>query len=236
MISKGKTTRTRVLLSWSSGKDSAWALYQLQQNPEIEVVGLLTTFNQVFNRSAIHGVRLELVRAQAQAAGLPLLEIPLPWPCSNKEYEQAMMAALDRAKRELSPDAMAFGDLYLEDIRSYREERMAGTGLTLLFPLWGIPTKKLAGQMIEAGLQAFVTCLDPGKMPETLAGSAFDKDFLKQLPDTVDPCGENGEFHTFAWDGPMFQKAVAVEQGETVTREGFVYTDLMGMSLLGESQ
>lgn len=232
----GKTTRTRVLLSWSSGKDSAWALYQLQQNPEIEVVGLLTTFNHAFNRSAIHGVRLELIRAQAQAAGLPLLEIPLPWPCSNKEYEQAMMEALDRAKRELSPDAMAFGDLYLEDIRAYREERMVGTGLTLLFPLWGIPTKKLAGQMIATGLQALVTCLDPDKMSETLAGSAFDKNFLKQLPDTVDPCGENGEFHTFAWNGPMFQKAVAVEQGETVTREGFVYTDLMGMSLLGESQ
>jgi len=235
-MSLGKATQTRVLLSWSSGKDSAWALYQLQQNPEIEVVGLLTTFNQAFNRSAIHGVRLELVRAQAQAAGLPLLEIPLPWPCSNEKYEQAMMEALDRAKRELSPDAIAFGDLYLEDIRAYREERMAGTGLTLLFPLWGIPTKKLAGQMIEAGLQAYVTCLDPGKMPETLAGSAFDKNFLKQLPDTVDPCGENGEFHTFAWDGPMFQKSIAIEQGETVTREGFVYTDLIGKSLLGELQ
>ncbi|MEH6617496.1 MAG: hypothetical protein V7699_06630, partial [Porticoccus sp.] len=235
MTELSKEVRTRVLLSWSSGKDSAWALYQLQQDPKIEVVGLLTTFNQAFDRSAIHGVRLELVRAQAQAAGLPLLEIPLPWPCSNEAYERAMADALDRAKRELTPNAVAFGDLFLEDIRRYREERMADTGLELMFPIWGIPTDELAGKMIEAGLQAHVTCLDPSKMPETLAGASFDNEFISKLPDSVDPCGENGEFHTFAWNGPMFQKPLTVMQGETVTRDGFVYTDLIGTPLLGAS-
>lgn len=227
MSDLSKPARTRVLLSWSSGKDSAWALYQLQKNPEVEVVGLLTTFNQEFERSAIHGVRLELVRAQAAAAGLPLLEVPLPWPCSNDAYEAVMAEALTRAKRELAPDAVAFGDLFLEDIRQYREQRMADTGLELLFPIWGIATDVLARQMIEAGLQARVSCLDPTKMPETLAGAAFGSEFLEALPNSVDPCGENGEFHTFAWDGPMFQQPVSVITGETITREGFVYTDLL---------
>ncbi|MDX2464430.1 MAG: adenine nucleotide alpha hydrolase [Porticoccus sp.] len=221
--------KVRVLLSWSSGKDSAWALYQLQQNPEVEVVGLLTTFNSEFGRSAIHGVRLELIRAQAEAAELPLLEVALPWPCSNEQYEQLMSDAIDRAKREMAPDAVAFGDLFLEDIRQYREERMADTGLDLIFPIWGIPTKELADSMIESGLQAYLTCLDPTKVPETLAGHAFDRALLKKLPEAVDRCGENGEFHTFAWSGPMFYKPVEVTVGETVKREGFVYTDLMGV-------
>jgi len=222
----GKTNRTRVLLSWSSGKDSAWTLFQLQQNPEVEVVGLLTTFNSEFDRSAIHGVRLELVRAQAEAAGLPLLEIPLPWPCSNKEYEKLMEQALIRARQELAPDAVAFGDLFLEDIRRYREERMADTGLELMFPLWGISTNELAERMIEAGLQAHITCLDPTKVPASLAGASFDRSFINGLPETVDPCGENGEFHTFVWDGPMFSSPIMVTRGETVVRDGFVYTDL----------
>jgi len=179
--------KTRVLLSWSSGKDSAWALYLLQQDPSVEVVGLMNTYNQAFERSAIHGVRLELVRAQAEAAGLPLIEIPLPWPCSNEQYEQAMTEALAQAQRELSPDAVAFGDLFLEDIRAYRESRMADTGLDLLFPVWGIPTDQLAQQMAEAGLQAYLTCLDPKKMPEELAGSLFSNAFLERLPPDVDP-------------------------------------------------
>lgn len=228
-------SKTRVLLSWSSGKDSAWALYQLQQNPGVEVVGLLTTFNSEFDRSAIHGVRLELVRAQAEAAGLPLLEVSLPWPCSNEQYESLMSDAVDRAKRELAPDAVAFGDLFLEDIRQYREDRMSETGLDLMFPVWGIPTDELAGQMIEAGLQAYVTCLDPSKMPEALAGASFGREFINKLPDVVDTCGENGEFHTFAWNGPMFKKPVPVKQGETVTRDGFVYTDLIASPLCGET-
>ncbi len=221
--------KARVLLSWSSGKDSAWALYQLQQNPDVEVVGLLTTFNSEFGRSAIHGVRLELVRAQAEAAELPLLEVALPWPCSNEQYEQLMSSAIDRAKREMAPDAVAFGDLFLEDIRQYREERMADTGLDLMFPIWGIPTTELADSMIESGLLAYLTCLDPTKVPEALAGHAFDRALLIKLPEAVDRCGENGEFHTFAWNGPMFHKPVEVTVGETVKREGFVYTDLMGV-------
>tara|TARA_R110000850_G_scaffold84973_11_gene182607 strand:+ start:41202 stop:41897 length:696 start_codon:yes stop_codon:yes gene_type:complete len=218
--------KTRVLLSWSSGKDSAWTLYQLQRDPTVEVVGLLTTYNQAFARSAIHGVRLTLVRAQAQAAGLPLVEIPLPWPCSNEQYEQAMRAGLDEAMQRFVPDAIAFGDLFLEDIRAYRESRMAQTGLDVLFPIWGTPTDQLALTMISGGLQAAVTCLDPARMPQSLAGAAFDLDFLAKLPATVDPCGENGEFHSFAWSGPMFKWPIRVAVGETVIREGFVYTDL----------
>ncbi len=222
--------KTRVLLSWSSGKDSAWALYQLQQDPTVEVVGLMTTYNQAFERSAIHGVRLELVRAQAEAAGLPLIEIPLPWPCSNKQYETAMTDALDQARTQLAPDAVAFGDLFLEDIRAYRESRMADTGLDLLFPIWGIPTDQLSRDMVAGGLKAYLTCLDPKQVPETLAGALFSEEFLDSLPKGVDPCGENGEFHSFAWSGPMFSKAVRVELGETVTRDGFVYTDLLPLA------
>ena len=226
--------KTRVLLSWSSGKDSAWALYQLQQNPEVEVVGLMTTYNQAFERSAIHGVRLELVRAQAEAAGLPLIEVPLPWPCSNEQYEQAMTAALDQARRQLSPDAVAFGDLFLEDVRAYRESRMAETGLDVLFPIWGEPTDGLARQMVASGLRATLTCLDPKQMPPELAGAQFSEAFFERLPAGIDPCGENGEFHSFAWDGPMFQRPVAVAVGETVTRDGFVYTDLIPVAGGGE--
>lgn len=226
MTDLSRPGKTRVLLSWSSGKDSAWTLYQLQRDPTVEVVGLLTTYNQAFARSAIHGVRLSLVRAQADAAGLPLLAIPLPWPCSNEQYEQAMRTGLEEAIQQFSPDAIAFGDLFLEDIRAYRESRMAQTGLEVLFPIWATPTDQLARAMVDGGLQARVTCLDPGRMPQSLAGAAFNLDFLTKLPAAVDPCGENGEFHSFAWNGPMFKWPIRVEVGETVTREGFVYTDL----------
>jgi uncharacterized protein (TIGR00290 family) len=217
----------RVLLSWSSGKDSAWTLYQLQKDPAVEVVGLLTTFNSQFNRSAIHGVRQQLLRLQAQAAQLPLIEIPLPWPCSNEQYESIMGQALDNAQTQLQMDAVAFGDLYLEDIRNYRETQMAGTGLELIFPLWQIPTDELAQQMINGGLRAVVTCLDPRVMPEHLAGYQFSNKLLQALPESVDPCGENGEFHTFAWSGPMFKQPIAVVGGEVVRRDGFVYADLL---------
>lgn len=217
----------RVVLSWSSGKDSAWTLYHLQQDPMVEVVGLLTTFNGEFNRSAIHGVRRQLLRLQAEAAGLPLIEIPLPWPCSNEQYESRMGIALDNARSQLHMDAMAFGDLYLEDIRSYREAKMQGTGLQLLFPLWQIPTDQLARKMIAGGLKAAITCLDPRVMHEHFAGAQFSSQLLEELPKAVDPCGENGEFHTFAWDGPMFSKPIAVVGGEVVKRDGFVYADLL---------
>ena len=219
--------KPRVLLSWSSGKDSAWALYMLQQNPDVEVVGLLTTYNQEFERSAIHGVRLDLVRAQAAAAELPLLEVALPWPCDNEKYERIMAGAIDRARKELSPDAVAFGDLYLEDIRRYRETQMAGSGLELIFPVWGIPTDQLSQQMLQGGLKAFVTCIDPERMPAGLSGSLYGTAFLEALPAEVDPCGENGEFHTFVCAGPMFRHDIDVIVGETVERDGAVYTDLL---------
>ncbi len=217
----------RVVLSWSSGKDSAWTLYQLQQDPTVEVVGLLTTFNAEFNRSAIHGVRQQLVRRQAQAANLPLLEIALPWPCSNEQYLEMMGRGLDDAKQQFGMDAIAFGDLFLEDIRSYRETQMQGTGIELLFPLWLIPTAELAREMIAGGLKARITCLDPRVMEAHFAGRDFDQTLLDSLPQTIDPCGENGEFHTFAWDGPMFSAPIAITSGEVVTRDGFVYADLL---------
>jgi uncharacterized protein (TIGR00290 family) len=221
------TETKRVLLSWSSGKDSAWTLYQLQKDPAVEVVGLLTTFNSQFKRSAIHGVRQQLLQLQAEAAELPLIEIPLPWPCTNERYETIMEQALVDARAQLQIDAVAFGDLYLEDIRRYRETQMAGTGLDLVFPLWQIPTDQLAQQMISGGLKAVITCLDPRVMPEHLAGYQFSHQLLEELPETVDPCGENGEFHTFAWDGPMFKNSVSVIAGEVVKRDGFVYADLL---------
>ena len=218
---------TRVLLSWSSGKDSAWTLYQLQRDPSVEVVGLLTTFNSEFKRSAIHGVRQQLLRMQAESAGLPLIEIPLPWPCSNQQYEIIMGDALDVAREQLRMDAVAFGDLYLEDIRNYRETQMQGTGLELMFPLWKIPTAELAQQMIAGGLKAIITCLDPRVISADFAGDQFSGKLLEELPESVDPCGENGEFHTFAWDGPMFKYPIPVVAGEVVTRNGFVYSDLL---------
>lgn len=216
----------RTLLSWSSGKDSAWALYQLQQDPDVEVVGLLTTFNSEFNRSAIHGVRQVLVTLQAHAANLPLLSIPLPWPCSNEDYEHIMEEAIEQAITNFKIDAIAFGDLFLQDIRDYREKNMAATGLEAAFPIWGLDTRDLARDMISAGLRARITCLDPRHIPEQFAGRDFDEDLLENLPAAVDPCGENGEFHTFAWDGPMFEHPINVMAGEVVKRDGFVFADL----------
>lgn len=219
----------KVLLSWSSGKDSAWTLYQLQQNPAYEVIGLLTTFNQTFDRVAMHAVRRQLVRLQAEAAGLPLYEIELPYPCSNEEYEQRMGAFIEQAKA-LGTELFAFGDLYLRDIRAYREQRLAGTGLTPIFPLWDIPTDQLAADMLAAGLVAHLTCIDPRRVPASWAGRRFDQQLLAECPEGVDPCGENGEFHTFVSAGPMFHQPIAVTGGEVVEREGFVFADLLPAS------
>ena len=227
LIDKRSSPVKRVLLSWSSGKDSAWTLYKLQCDPMVKVVGLLTTFNQTFNRSAIHGVRQQLLRLQAKSADLPLIEIPLPWPCSNNQYESIMEAALNDARQQVAMDCIAFGDLFLEDIRRYREEKMQGTGLNLCFPLWGTPTGELAQEMIEGGLKAKISCVDLRLMPAHFSGHDFNANFLNTLPATVDPCGENGEFHTFTWAGPMFKKPIAIITGETVTRDGYVYTDLL---------
>lgn len=217
--------RKRVLLCWSSGKDSAWTLHVLRERDDVEVVGLLTTINETHERVAMHAVRRTLLAAQADAAGLPLTEVPIPAECTNEQYDAAMAAALEGA-RTAGVEQVAFGDLFLEDIRRYREQRMQGTGLEPIFPLWGEPTSDLIERMLASGLRARVTCVDPRQMPESLCGAEIDRGFLDALPESVDACGENGEFHSFAFAGPMFREDVPIERGETVHRDGFVFTDL----------
>lgn len=216
----------KALLAWSSGKDSAWTLHILRQRGEVEVVGLLTTINEVHDRVAMHAVRKTLLQAQAAAAGLPLWPVSIPSPCSNAAYEAAMSAAIERA-RAAGITVMAFGDLFLEDVRRYRETQLAATGITPLFPLWGLPTHKLAGEMIKSGLRARLTCIDPKQISASFAGREFDASLLDELPPGADPCGERGEFHTFAYAGPMFRHPIPVERGEIVTRDGFVFADLL---------
>jgi uncharacterized protein (TIGR00290 family) len=218
----------RVLLSWSSGKDSAWTLHLLRGQPGVEIAGLLTTFNEAADRVAMHAVRRELVVAQARAAGLPLWPIDLPAPCSNEAYETIMGKAMARARRQ-DITHVAFGDLFLEDIRAYREKQLAGTGITPLFPLWGKPsdTPALARRMLAAGLQAVLTCVDPRQLDPRFAGRRFDAALLAELPRDVDPCGERGEFHTFCFDGPMFARPIPVRTGEVVSRDGFCFADLL---------
>ena len=218
----------KVLVSWSSGKDSAWMLHTLRQQRPDAVAGLLTTFNEAFDRVAMHAVRRTLVEAQAAALALPLHVVNLPWPCSNAEYDARMGAAVARCVRD-GFTHVAFGDLFLEDVRRYREERLAGTGLTPMFPLWKTKsTRDLAGEMIDGGLRSWLTCVDPRKLDASFAGRAFDRTLLSDLPATCDPCGENGEFHSFAWDGPMFRAPISVRVGDTVVRDGFVFADLVG--------
>jgi uncharacterized protein (TIGR00290 family) len=216
----------KILLSWSGGKDSAWALYILRQTNEFDVCGLLTAVNEKFRRVAIHGFREELLERQAEMTGLPLWKVPLPFPCSNEEYESRMAAVCERAVRE-GFSGIAFGDLFLEEIRAYRVSKLAGTGLEPIFPIWGIPTDVLARQMMTGGLRARLTCVDPRKVPAEFAGREWDSRLLKDLPEGVDPCGENGEFHSFAFAGPMFREPITVDLGETVERDGFVYADLV---------
>jgi uncharacterized protein (TIGR00290 family) len=216
----------RILLSWSSGKDSAWSLHVLRQRGEYEVVGLLTTFNAEADRVAMHAVRRELVERQAAAAGLPLWGVPLPWPCSNEQYEALMAEACAKAVRE-GIEGVAFGDLFLEDVRAYRENQMAKTGLEPIFPVWGLPTVELAREMIASGLRAKLTCIDTGKLDRSFAGREFDARLLGELPDGVDPCGERGEFHSFVYAGPMFDSSIEISVGETVVREQFAFADLM---------
>jgi uncharacterized protein (TIGR00290 family) len=218
-------SRPRVALSWSSGKDSAWTLHRLRQDPGIEVVALVTTVNEVFNRVAMHAVRQELLHAQAEAAGLPLIEVPIPHPCSNTDYENRMRALIERLHDE-RVERMAFGDLYLADIRAYREQQLQGTGIAPLFPLWSEPTATLARSMIAGGLKAVLTCVDPKWLAPEFCGREFNAALLDALPAGVDPCGENGEFHSFACAGPMFRAPIEVEIGETIERDGFVFTDL----------
>jgi uncharacterized protein (TIGR00290 family) len=215
----------KILLSWSSGKDSAWALHTLRLDGA-DVGGLLTSVNEVAGRVSMHGVREEILRAQADAAGLPLYTVPLPWPCTNGVYESRMQEAVTQAV-QAGFTHVAFGDLFLEDVRAYREERLRGSGLTPLFPLWGRPTATLAREMIAGGLRARISTLDPRVMPRELIGAEFDESLLAGLPAGVDPCAERGEFHTCAIGGPMFRRAIAVTTGDVVEREGFVYGDLL---------
>ena len=214
-----------VVLSWSSGKDAAWALHVLRTELGAQVVGLLTTVNARARRVAMHAVRTSLLRRQARAVGVPLHVVPLPWPCTNDDYDRLMGAAV-RGLRDAGVRHVAFGDLSLEDVRRYREERLQGTGMVPLFPLWGRDTGALAAEMQAAGARATITCVDPRALPASFAGRAWDAGLLAELPAGVDPCGERGEFHTFATDGPAFRRPVRVEPGRTVERDGFVFADL----------
>jgi len=215
----------RILLSWSSGKDSAWSLYVLRQRGEYEVAGLLTTFNEAAGRVAMHAVRRELVERQASAIGLPLWAVQLPWPCSNEQYELLMAETCAKAVAA-GIEGIAFGDLFLEDVRSYREKQMRDTGLLPVFPLWGQPTRELAGQMIASGMRAKLTCVDTEKLDASFAGREFNESLLADLPDEVDPCGEKGEFHSFVYAGPMLSVDIPVSVGENVVRDQFVFADL----------
>jgi uncharacterized protein (TIGR00290 family) len=214
----------RVLLSWSSGKDSAWALHLLRRDPAIEVCALVTTLNAEFDRVAMHGTRRSVLEAQARAAGLPLWIVPLPWPCSNEIYQQRMAEVCTRAVAE-NIDAVAFGDLFLADVRSYRENQLKDTGLEPLFPLWQIPTDALARDMLAGGLRARLSCVDTSQLSAAFAGREFDASFLSDLPSEADPCGERGEFHSCVYAGPMFTNPLPLETGEVVNRDGFVFAD-----------
>jgi uncharacterized protein (TIGR00290 family) len=225
----------RVLLSWSSGKDSAWTLHTLRARGACEIAGLLTTVNSEFDRVAMHGTRRSVLEAQARAAGLPLWNVPLPWPCSNEDYERRMRAVCTRAVAE-KVEAIAFGDLFLEDVRAYREKQLQPTGLEPWFPLWQMPTAALAHQMIVEGVRAKLTCVDTQQLPASYAGREFDEALLSELPPGADPCAERGEFHTCVYAGPMFHAPIELEPGEVVTRDRFTYADfqLRGEASLGK--
>jgi uncharacterized protein (TIGR00290 family) len=216
----------RILLSWSSGKDSAWSLHVLRQSQRYEIVGLLTTVSGRDDRVAMHGVRRELLEAQAAAAGIPLWDVTIPWPCPNEAYESILGREMAKAK-ERGITAVAFGDLYLEEIRAYRESKLSGTGIAPIFPIWGRPTRALAEEMIGAGLRARLVCVDTKQLDARFAGRELDARLLAELPAGVDPCGEGGEFHTFCWDGPMFARPIEVSAGAVVEAEGFARVDVM---------
>jgi uncharacterized protein (TIGR00290 family) len=217
--------RKKALLSWSTGKDSAWALHLVHQSRDVEIVALVTTFNSAANRVAMHAVRRELVQAQAEAVRLPLWPVELPWPCSNADYETRMSDLCRRAVND-GISAFVFGDLFLEDIRDYRIRQLQGTGIEPLFPVWMLPTAQLARDMIAAGVKAKITCVDPAKLDRSFAGREFDTNFLATIPANIDPCGENGEFHTFVYNAPGFSAPLRVHTGEIVERDGFVFADV----------
>jgi len=216
----------KALLSWSSGKDSAWALHVMRQDFDFDVTGLFCTINQEFDRVAMHAVRVALLQQQADSIGLPIRLIPIPHPCSNADYAKIMGEFVSR-ERDSGVEHFAFGDLFLEDIREYREKSLSGSGIRPIFPIWGLDTRVLSATMLEAGLRAQITCVDPKKLAAEFSGREFDANFLKDLPPAVDPCGENGEFHSFAFDGPVFGQRINFELGETTTRDDFIFTDLL---------
>ncbi len=225
----GAAGRPKAWLAWSSGKDSAWALHTVRLAGDFDVVALLTTVNRTHGRVAMHAVRESLLEMQAAAAGLPLVKVGIPSPCSNESYEGAMSEAMARAASE-GVRHVIFGDLFLQDVRAYREAQLARCGVTPVFPLWGLETRALAEEMIAGGLRGYLTCVDPRQLGREFAGRRFDRELLEDLPAEVDPCGENGEFHTFVSAGPMFRAAVAVTVGEIMEREGFVFADLLAGS------
>ncbi|HVO16027.1 MAG TPA: ATP-binding protein [Alphaproteobacteria bacterium] len=219
-------TRKRALVAWSSGKDSAYALHLARQDPGLDVVGLLTTVTDAYERVAMHGVREALLDAQAASVGLPLVKVRIPSPCPNQVYERAMGDAMAQALAQ-GVDHVVFGDLFLADIRAYREKQLARIGMTPLFPLWLRDTGTLAREMIADGLSAVLTCVDPKQLDRSFAGRRFDGALLDALPSSVDPCGENGEFHTLVTAGPMFARPLRVRAGEVVERDGFVFADVL---------
>ncbi len=219
-------TRAKALISWSSGKDSAFALHEVRRAGEFEVVGALTTVTETFGRVSIHGVRQEILCAQLDAAGLPPTIVPIPYPCPNEIYEARIGEAVAKAVRD-GITHIIFGDLFLEDIRAYRELKLKGTGITPVFPLWGRPTMQLAQAMIAGGFEATIATVDLKKLPAEFAGRKFDAQLLADLPDGIDPCGENGEFHSCVVSGPIFSRRLVVTPGERVERDGYAYCDLM---------
>ncbi len=220
MNSKAKT-----LVSWSTGKDSAWALYLAQRDPAMQLAGIFCTVNKEFKRTAMHAVRIELLKKQARRLGLPLEILEIPYPCSNADYERIMGGYIASIEAQ-GVTQLVFGDLFLEDIRAYRVDKLKETGVRPVFPLWGMPTAVLAREMVDAGVKAVITCVDPKQLSAEFVGRQFDHAFLDALPDGVDPCGERGEFHSFVYDGPMFRAGIDIEIGETVHRDGFVFADV----------
>jgi uncharacterized protein (TIGR00290 family) len=218
-------SKPKALIAWSSGKDSAWALHEVRRAGEYDVVGALTTVTETFARVSMHGVREDILRAQHEALGLPSVIVPIPYPCPNELYEARMVAALEDAKRQHVTHVI-FGDLFLEDVRAYREQKLAGSGITPLFPLWQRPTAALAREMIEAGVETYLVCVDLKQLPNSFSGRRFDHALLAELPADADPCGEQGEFHSCVVAGPMFDRRIDVTVGETIERDGFAYTDL----------
>ncbi|OEU55804.1 MAG: ATP-binding protein [Desulfuromonadales bacterium C00003096] len=218
--------KKKTFLSWSSGKDSAWALHVLRQDPEIDLLGLFTVANKAYGRVSMHATRADLLKRQADALDLVLQIINIPHPCSNEECDAIMRSFVDSAN-EIGIECMAFGDLFLQDVREYRENQLRGTGIKPIFPIWNIPTNILAEQMLSSGVEAYISCVDPRKVPGALAGRRWSEELLKEFPENVDPCGENGEFHTIVVGGPMFRESIPIHIGETVERESFVFTDII---------